>query len=156
MLWNWIFSGIVRVIAGWIGDRPCVTRNILAGAASMYCGVLTITSLSFRTFPTMLLFMLLFGLGGGKSSLFRFILKSFPTMTNNALPSDRRCDICSVWVLSYRSLFSVLRMICVHISCSDMHDDVHDDMHSRAWYVHQEMTCIIEYFLSIIEYFSSK
>ena len=64
------FSGIVRVIAGWIGDRPCVTRNILAGAASLYCGVLTIISLSFRTFPTMLLFMLLFGLGGGKSLLF--------------------------------------------------------------------------------------
>ena len=53
-------------------------------------------------------------------------------------------------------MFSVLRMICARISCSDMRDDMRDDMRSGAWYAQQEMTYVIEYFSSIIEYFSSK
>ena len=69
---------------------------------------------------------------------------------------ETRCDICSVWVLSYRSMFCVFSMICACISCSDMRNDMRDDMRSGAWYAHQEVTCIIEYFSSIIEYFSSK
>ena len=78
-------------------------------------------------------------------------------------PYFLRCDICSVWVLSYRSMFCVFSMICARISCSDMRDDMRiscsdmrDDMRSGAWYAHLEMTCIFEYFSSIIEYFSSK
>ena len=53
-----------------------------------------------------------------------------------------------VSVLSFPVMFSVLRMICTRISCSDMRNDMRDDMCSGEWYVHQEMTYIIEYFSS--------
>ncbi len=59
-------SGLVRVLAGWVGDRPRVVRNLMAGSAAAYCGALTVLSLAFSTFPSLLAFCLLYGLGGGK------------------------------------------------------------------------------------------
>ena len=58
-------SGIVRVPAGWIGDRKGVNRNGLAGAMAIYCGILTMASTSFTTFTTMAIFSALFGFGAG-------------------------------------------------------------------------------------------
>ena len=60
-----ILSGCVRIFAGWLGDRPCVTRNLLAGISASYGGLLTVISLFFQTFPTLLMFAILYGIGGG-------------------------------------------------------------------------------------------
>ena len=48
-----------------------------------------------------------------------------------------------VSVFSFPVMFSVLRMICARISCSDMRDDMRDDMHSGAWYAQQEMNILL-------------
>ena len=59
------FSGIVRVPAGWLGDKNGVSRNGLAGLMAMYSGIVTIVSIAFTNFTTMIIYSFLFGIGGG-------------------------------------------------------------------------------------------
>ena len=67
------YSGCVRIFAGLLGDKSPVRRNILAGVAASYGGLLTVISLSFKTFPTLLTFSVLYAIGGG---MFVFALVS--------------------------------------------------------------------------------
>ena len=89
-------SGIVRVPAGWIGDRKGVNRNGLTGAMAIYCGILTMASTSFTTFTTMAIFSALFGFGAGLTEILYSIkaLKHFsqsgPSMLSKKWPFPPR------------------------------------------------------------------
>ena len=73
IVFSLFYSGCVRIFAGLLGDKSPVRRNILAGVAASYGGLLTVISLSFKTFPTLLTFSVLYAIGGG---IFAFALVS--------------------------------------------------------------------------------
>ena len=62
---TWVFRGLTRIIAGFVGDLRCVRRNTLAGAFGIYCGLLSVVSTLFTTFEVLVVYCALFGIGAG-------------------------------------------------------------------------------------------
>ena len=60
-----VVAGILRPIAGWIGDRPQVNRLYLVGGSGIFCGIVAGVSISFNTFGLMIVYALFAGIGGG-------------------------------------------------------------------------------------------
>ena len=61
-----VVAGILRPIAGWIGDKPYINRLYLVGGSAVFCGIVAGVSISFHTYPLMIVYALLAGIGGGK------------------------------------------------------------------------------------------
>ncbi len=58
-------AGILRPVAGWVGDHPRVNRLYMVGGSGIFCGVVAGVSIPFNTFPLMIVYAILAGIGGG-------------------------------------------------------------------------------------------
>ena len=58
-------SGFLRILAGYIGDLRYISRNGLAGAFCIFCGLLSVVSILFETFTSLMVYCVLFGIGAG-------------------------------------------------------------------------------------------
>ena len=59
------FRGLVRLVAGVIGDFKFINRHALAGGFGIFCGLLSVASIYFKTFNILMIYCVLFGIGGG-------------------------------------------------------------------------------------------
>ena len=92
IVFSLFYSGCVRIFAGLLGDKSPVRRNILAGIAASYGGLLTVISLSFKTFPTLLTFAVLYAIGGGMLALLVMLIWKMSKcvfLTNGILNTGR-------------------------------------------------------------------
>ena len=65
-----ITAGVPRIFFGWVGDRPSVNRCMMIGVAAMFNGLWSCVSVMFISYPTMMAYSLVFGLGGCKCYMF--------------------------------------------------------------------------------------
>ena len=62
---DFLFRGLSRLVAGAVGDFRRINRLALVGAAGIFCGVFSVTSILFQTFNALIIYCVFFGIGSG-------------------------------------------------------------------------------------------